>query len=777
MSKADRGSSIIKAALEATTLEEAEAVRGLIVEDIGAEHLRPIGDRWNNFGIAAMGGSFEYKALEPVTNQQDAVLERFAAAKFGDLKSIPYDSPFETAEKLLGDQTDQEKADRIEISFRESNPPTSKSKKLTIVYRDEGCGLEAPQVPGSIFQLGSSHKTDAKWQSGAFGIGGASTYRNAEAVVLVSRRAPEMQPEEDRIVVAVLLWGVYGKGETATYLTTTEWDEDTNRAAEPWSAPASAFPDFEPGTHLALISYGVEGFHRVRAGDEKSFDTVLNTRLFRPVLPVKFRNETARGRNEYLRGLERRLKENPGDRQSDTEEMLFMYAGETYRLPVTYHVFPASEDKGTRRRFVAQNHALIFTSNGQVHHHWKPDELKRRTKLNKIQDRVFVVVETDQLPIRVRTRLFQPDRSRLLASEEAMQLEGQVAEFLAQWDKLVEIDNELVREAIKGAGGGRSALDVAQKIATAFKLKGFKLGGQGSAGGGKGGGGRRKRKEVPTYPDPTALEGQDRIVVEDGKVRSLTYMLNARDDFLDSGRGQLRFECTHPEIDPEVNIGVGPLRDGYVRVQLQVPEAAEEGSFELKAYLRDWHKASGGIGDPLDFTSKLEVVDEVNTPKGGSGKEKGSKGADEGGNVAVLWRNPESYGNGWHNDIPGTVDEIAASTLAQSVEEYKPLESRGDEKIPTIVLNEEYAPFKAYIASRARAIKEKGVDDTRDRYAVGLGLGLLVLHTDIEEREKKGKQPIEPDTELTAKQAVARSILLMMPAFDSLIREAGLDEE
>lgn len=771
-----KAAAIIEAALAASTLEDALEVERLIEADIGNRYQRPIGDRYNNFGMIASSGSYEYKALEPVTNQQDAVLERLAAAKLGDLDNVPYATPEEAARDLLGHLSYKEQADKIAVSFVESDPPTRSSKRLTIVYRDTGCGMEPSQIPSSIFRLGSSHKTEAQWQQGAFGVGGASTYRNAKAVVLVSRRAPEMRPEDDRISVAVVRWEEHGKGRSACYLTTTAWTDGDGVEAEPWSAPASAYPDFEPGTHLALISYGVEGFHRVRAGDERSFDTVLNTRLFQPVVPVRFTNEIARGRNEYLRGLARRLEENPSpDRKSDDEEILYTYAGTSYRLPVKYVVFPG-DGAGTRRRFVAHNHALLFTSNGQVHHNWTRDELKQRTKLSKIHERVFVVVETDPLPIELRTALFTPDRSQLLASEAAIQLEDQVADFLANWDQLVEINNELVREAISGSGSGRSAFDVARKIATALKIKGFKLGGANGTGGGSGGvGGRRQRKKVETYPDPTTLEGPDRLVVEDGKLRLLSYMLNAHDDFLDSGRGELTFECDHPAIDVDRHIVVGRLRDGYVRVQLQVPEGATEGSYALTAHLRDWHRAAGGIGASMSYSTKLDVVDVVEPPETGAGNGKGGRSAGEGANVAVLWRTPENYGNGLHNNTPGIVDMVQASTLASAVEEYQSLASLGTEEIPTIVLNEDYAPFKGYIAGRARELSKKGTDDTRDRYAVGLGLGLLILHEDEQKRAAKSKQPADPDRELVARQAVARSVLLMMPAFDSLVKEAGLE--
>jgi hypothetical protein len=770
---------IIRAALEAATFEQAVEVNEMICADVGAEYQRPVGDRFNNYGLmAASGGSYEYKALEPVTNQQDSVLERQVAARFGANPSkVPYDSPEEAAGELLGKLDYRAQADQITVAFRESDRPTRSSKRLTIVYRDQGCGMTAEQVPTTIFGLGSSHKNESRWQQGAFGLGGASTYRNARAVVLVTRRAPEMEPAEDRITVAVVQWQNHGKGESAFYLTESDWGEGVAPGARPWSAPASVFPDFEPGTQLALISYGTEGFHRARSGDERSFDMVLNTRLYRPILPVRFTNEISRGRNEYLRGLARRLEENPSpDRHSDEEEMLYTYGGHSYRLPVRYVVFPGGTT-GIRRRFVAKDHALIFTSNGQVHHHWTPAQLKQRTKLSKIHERVFVEVETDALPIELRTTLFTPDRSELLANEQALQLEDQVVDFLVNWERLVEINNDLVREAISGATSGGSALEVARKISTALKLKGFKFDGQnGNSAGPGASGGRRKRKKVATYPDPTALEGPDRLVVEDGKVRLLTYMLNAEDGFFESGRGELTFDCDHPDLDVDKHLVVGRLRDGYVRVQLQVPEGAAEGEYDLVVRLADWHKAAGGIGAPMEYRTKLEVVDEVASPKTGAGTKKGGKGSGEGVNVAVLWRDADEHGDGWHNGVPGGVEMVPAVDLAEK-EEYAPLASLGDQKIPTIVFNKEYAPFKSYISTRAKDLGEKGVSDTKDRYAVGLGLGLLLLNEDFEKRAEKDKEPIDPRVELTAKAAVARSVLLMMPAFDTLIKEAGLSEE
>jgi hypothetical protein len=558
----------------------------------------------------------------------------------------------------------------------------------------------------------------------------------------------------------------------AYYLTTTDWQEGANRDAEPWSAPATEYPSFPPGTHLALVSYAVEGFHLRRSGDERTFDMLLNTRLFQPVMPIRFTNDTLRGRNEYLRGLRQRLDTNPSpDRLTDSEDMLFAYEGRTYRLPVRYWVFPTG-DAGSRRRFVARRHTLMFTSNGQVHHHWAPPEFRLRVRaLNKLDERILVVVDTDSLPIMLRTTLFTPDRSEMIANEAALQLEDQVADFLNGWGKLVDINNELVREAISRSSGTHSTLSVARRIAAALSVRGFTLGGPGNTGGG-GGIRRGPRRKVETYPDPTTLEGPDLQIIEDGKVRYMPYMLNAHDDFLDSGRGELVFTCNHPDIDPAKHIAVGRLRDGYVRVQLQVPEGAAEGDFELVSALDDWHRAAGGIGAKLSYTTTLRIVDESTAVTPGPGNRDGKRGAEEGDLVAVLWLKPDEW-PGLHNAVPGMVDDVAAADLAARREEYQPLASRGQQMIPTVVLNEEYAPLKKYVASRANEVKQETIERANERYAVGTGVGLIILREHQEERIRAG-QTVDDD-DVHARQAVARSVLTMMPDFDNLVREAGIE--
>lgn len=150
---------IIKSALAACTYDEAVAVQQLIAADIGAEYQRPLTDTWNNLGAMSSTGSFDHKLIENVTNMQDAVVERAAKARFGDLAKVPYATPQEAATALLGHKRYDEIAGQTCVDFFESDPPARKTKRITPVFRDSGCGIEPGYASKSIFALGSPHKS------------------------------------------------------------------------------------------------------------------------------------------------------------------------------------------------------------------------------------------------------------------------------------------------------------------------------------------------------------------------------------------------------------------------------------------------------------------------------------------------------------------------------------------------------------------------------------------------------------------------------------------
>jgi hypothetical protein len=772
------GRDIVKAAIEATTVAEAETVQKMIAEALGTEHWRPLGDKPNNGGlIKAAGGSYDHKIIENLTNMQDAVLERAAIGRFGGLASVPFDSPHAAATSLFAGKNRQA-ADLMTVIFRESDPPARQTKRLTVIFRDQGCGMTAAQVPDTIFALGAEHKEGIAWLQGAFGLGGATTFRNAKAVVLVTRRAPELlRPHEpDEIVIAIVEWKRHLKNDGAYYLVTGPWNRPGDTAL-PYTVPASDYPEFEPGTHLALISYGVEGYHRARHGDDKSFVTVADTRLFDSILPIHFSDQVHEHADpRILTGLRAKLDRNPRDRKEGRKLLPFHTGGATYQLRVRYWFFARKGDPGERKNSVASGHAVLLTSNGQVHKHWTPQEFKLRTGLTHLADRLLVEVQTDALPIEVRTSLFTADRSDTVRTEDAIKLEETVAATLQEWDELVTLNNDLIREAITGRDEGRPTRGVAEQISRALRYPGFAEGGRGNGGGGTGQ--RPPRPPRPPrelYDDPTTLEGPEQVTAEVGKTKSVTFLVNAVDDFIPR-RAQLSVRCDHPEITA-AEITAGDLRNGRIQVLFAVPTGAELGMYRLQAEISGWLKLSGGLGPDLRWEAKLEVVDRERPrprPRNG-GRDQGKGGPTAGHQVALVWAAHEDR-EGWIAATVGEIEDAAARDLADNNPEYADLAALGDQKIPTLVLNEHFGPLKDYLSGRARDdAKKDRIDVLKDHYAVGAGVGLLYLKQQDERQQRRSGEPLGDDAVSLARQAVARSALSMLPKFDELARNFDPD--
>jgi len=83
--------------------------------------------------------------------------------------------------------------------------------------------------------------------------------------------------------------------------------------------------------------------------------------------------------------------------------------------------------------------------------------------------------------------------------------------------------------------------------------------------------------------------------------------------------------------------------------------------------------------------------------------------------------------------------------------------------------------LKQYIAARTSAAGDEAIERSRISYATGVGVGLLLLQ---EEREKRLKKSPEIDEGMfgAASTALARAVLSVLPDFDKLAKEAGIDE-
>lgn len=786
--------AIVSAALTAVTPEAASDLQAMIAMSFGNEFSRPLGDRVNNYGTLASAADYDLKLVETVTNMQDAVVERAALEKYGDraTASKNLQNPRSAAVELFFGKKDSEMAELAQVTFYESDPPTSKTLKFTAVFRDKGTGISNSQVPRTIFGLGGSYKEDAMYLQGAFGLGGELTYRNADFVVLVTRKAAGLLAagEPDLITVAVVEWKRLTKVESAYYLVGSEWN-DPGDVALPWSCPASDYPEFEAGTHLALVSYKTTGLHRQREGDARSFDTIINTRLVSPIFPVKWRNYLSRGelRATVLRGLHSRLDNTEHDFPRENETMPFIYEGKTYLLDIGYTLFNDQEEKGKRGSFVAHNHAVLFTSNGQVQNHWTPADFKAKTKLKKLDQRILIEVNLDSLPISARTSLFTADRAETVKSEFALRLESQVLEFINDWDSLKD-ENRLAIEKQMKATSAISTRGVSDKIRRAFSARGFGgssehlaagVGRGGSGGGPTNSGGSRggKRKVVQTFSDPTAIGGPATAQLVIGTTKFLSFWVDATDEFFDSGRGRLSLSSSGAvPFNLSETVALGQVRNGYFRVSIGVPEGLEPGSFVMTLSLTNWTKSTGGLGPDITHDCEVSLVSEIpGTGEGAGAKPTGKPGTTapgSGSSVVLVWASLSSRDD-WSEGTVGALEELEAQTIALSNTEFADLAPMGDTLIPCLILNQSYGPLVSYLSARAATIGQVTIDEMKARYAVGVGVDMLVLKDECDKLQKNGEARVTDAFIESAYRAAARGTLAVLPEFDQLSKLAELD--
>lgn len=203
-----------------------------------------------------------------------------------------------------------------------------------------------------------------------------------------------------------------------------------------------------------------------------------------------------------------------------------------------------------------------------------------------------------------------------------------------------------------------------------------------------------------------------------------------------------------------------------------IPAESQIGEFTIMAGIYGWERAAGGIGLDLESTTRLSVVDEIEAPKPPEPTAKNKDRTSEGPQVALLWR---------RGDLlellpkdPGKVEEVPASELARD-EQYKELSVLGQSPVLTIFLNEDYTPLKKYLQRRQSELTKIGSGQAYNRYAIDVGVALLVLHHEASQRRRRGDAPDE-DLLGVARAAAAQGAISILPHFDALAREAGIEE-
>ena len=446
-----------------------------------APHKRPVGDRWGNRGLfTAAGGNFDHKLTELITNMLDSLLLRRAVDELGEgvldreESAELFDTPATAVRELFDAAGPLDTTERARVELRSAGP--DKKHERTIIFRDLGIGMQPSDIANSLLRVGSSQKDGVLWLMGAFGRGGLTVLPNAHGWIVLTRssRAPDTG-----VVLTIIRWERVGnrQTETALYQVMSPWDRDGERA-DPLVLPVAACPDFDCGTRVAVVGFRSEGIWVSRLGDERSLDTIVDTRLFEPPLPVHMTapvlGERAR-RLTQLRGLGKRLADNPrSDRIEGSEQLPFRCEARTFQLPVRFYLFATGGDAGTRRRFVRpQPRGAAQLQRAGPRGTGPRQEFRHRTRLNKLADRILVVVDTDPLPLELRTSLFTADRTELLRNPHAVRLEEELIAFIDDWDELEEANNEMIRDSIRRSNRERSTADLSERIAKAAEARGL----------------------------------------------------------------------------------------------------------------------------------------------------------------------------------------------------------------------------------------------------------------------------------------------------------------
>lgn len=363
-------------------------------------------------------------------------------------------------------------------------------------------------------------------------------------------------------------------------------------------------------------------------------------------------------------------------------------------------------------------------------------------------------------------------------------METAVAEWLTHDPDLRDIEDKLTKEALRASAERMSAgfLDrLNRAIAAKIPLSGLGFGGRGA------GTAARPPKPLPDlHVEPTYFTAPESVAVVIGQPRIFYGSINAVDGFVPN-RGNV--ELVSAEGTDDLALSVGDLRRG--RLQLRLDAKVSAALVERCVFLAlTWLRSSGGIGR-LQWPLRVRILSaalETNHGEGQTGRarEDGRKRS----RFALIWsRHDDQRDRSWTEETAGDLQLLAGKVLAERYpDQYGELQEI-DVEIPTIVLNDQFSPWHAYLHGVARAT-DAAMQARRERYGIAVGVAIAQLwaaedridkaRAEHEAHPNGGEEPARPMDEAQRRRAVteaARGILALLPDFDRIaleLREAAV---
>lgn len=770
---------IVSAALNARTIADTDRLEDLIRKALG-DKIRFLGDQEANWSSISSPADPTSVLFERATNMFDADIE------FEAERRHEYNCPNPTAAasaffgvpkggvgELSADHRDRLAAMSL-IVLHDSD---DSKKRPTIAFRDRGTGMTTAEVPMTILSLQQSNKLRKGYTHGIFGKGGSSADAFSAASILVTRKQPDLRKpgEEDRITVAVV------RDDERPDMGLPFYRYLVGAENLPYSVPASSHPDFEPGTYVAHVNYQAGKMGQQNWNNEESIYAYAETILFAPALPYQLQDARSDSANvrpadrrdpSALSGLGQRLEALKAGDGTILDRTGWQTANlaDVGDVRVRWWLFEESDKRRTR---VAKGFVVIFTTNGQIHHAWDNAKLQQLLdNRRRVGQRLFVQVDCDGIELRKRYKVFDSFRAQIRRGPEGRALEDAVAYALDNDADLDEYENQFVRQSLQASAQSITA-SFRKRLNRALRTKVPGLAPSTKIGKGQ----RPPKAKQPEdlYDEPTSMTGPVEITLVIGE-RATAYMeINAEDGFVPD-IGEIEMEGT----GPKPIMSAGDLRKGRLPLTFATPTGMGAGSIEIEIGLT-WVRKNGGLGH-MTWPMKINVVTEVvRTPTPPKLPKHGQQPTKDGGDVAFIWVN--GHDQGWEDNVVGELQDIEGDVLASERDVYSDLKGVKD-KIPTIVLNKDFADWSAYKRTIAKGASEATLETRNERY--GLAMGIICANTWLEERklakkheawEAKQNGAEEPSKPLTEEQKrrtlaeAARGIVALMPDFDALTAE------
>ncbi len=770
--------SIVQMAMTAHTRSDVEQLETALRTRLHGPKIRYLGDKEANWSEISSPADPTALIFERVTNMWDAVLELFAR-RAGSAPS--WASPTEAAAALLQvdggpSQLPSNRRDELARHAVVTLHDSDDSKAFpTLSFRDQGIGLTASEMPTTILSIAESNKLRKPYMHGIFGKGGSSASVFSDATVILTRKQPDLlAPEqEDRISIAVI------KEDDAPDVGLPFFRYYVGSDRLPLSVPAADQPSFEPGTLVIHVNYHAGNMGVQQWRFEQSIYAQAETLLFKPTLPYSLHDDRseayntrpmARRKPSTLSGLAQRLDNRTADGLKGRSSWTTIGVPEVGQLKARWWLYD-SEDN--RRLSAAKGHAVIFTTNGQVHHTWDQARLRVLVPtLRRVSGRLLCEVDCDGVELKRRVKVFDTFRTQVRKGPEGRAVEGAIARVLADDPDLAEHETRFIRESLQSSTQKVSD-KLLQRLNNAVRAKGAGLTPVTPT--------RPKppnpRPAAELYEEPTTFTGPETVTAGLGTTVTIFFEMNAVDGFVPE-RGTITI--TPDAGAPELSLSIGDLRRGRLRVGANIPEDADLGVIQLDATL-EWRRREGGVAS-IPWMTKLEVVAEVKPKTSKPSKKKARKRKRPAGDLAFIWSTPDEQGEPWDDLTVGEVHEVEGSVLASQFPE-----SYGDLKgvkgqIPTVVLNSEFRDWARYKKASIRKTTDSASDQREERY--GIAVGSVVANFDALERKLRKRweardtaaggagdpdRPMTPEQFQRALAEAARGVIALMPDFDALV--------